>query len=119
MATMRFQQAFTKLGVRKVGFSLSQGNYQIGNGNQTSSSQGSGVHTVLRRDYTLPPVGTGAGRGGGAGGSVRESGGALGQYGAAQEEEYFFNKRKEQLAKLKSKMKQEGKSPDIKRKEDK
>ncbi|CAG4976169.1 unnamed protein product [Colias eurytheme] len=52
--------------------------------------------------------GRGAGKGGGAGGSVRESGGGLGEYGAAQEELYFFNKQKEQIEKMKKKLKDKG-----------
>ncbi|CAH0746751.1 unnamed protein product [Diatraea saccharalis] len=119
MSAMKIHQTLSNFGVRKVGITLSQGHYQA-NYNSHSSNRGNiDVHRVFRRSYTLPPAGSGAGRGGGAGGSVRESGGALGQYGAAHEEEYFFNKRKEQLEKLKSKMKKEDKSPDIKRKEDK
>lgn len=60
-------------------------------------------------------LGRGAGRGGGAGGTVRESGGGLGQYGAAQEEMFFHNKQKEQLEKIKQKLK-EG---EMQKKEDK
>ncbi|KAJ0172633.1 hypothetical protein K1T71_011772 [Dendrolimus kikuchii] len=54
------------------------------------------------------PVGTpgsGAGKGGGAGGSVRESGAGLGKFGTAQEEGYFYNKQKEELEKIKQKLK--------------
>lgn len=72
------------------------------------------------RSYTVPSSpGSGAGKGGGAGGSVRESGGALGQYGAAQEEEFFYHKQREQLEKIKTKMKKEPKPPKITRKEEK
>lgn len=35
-------------------------------------------------------LGSGAGKGGGAGGSIREAGGAVGRLGAAHEEEYFY-----------------------------
>ncbi|CAH2264921.1 jg5724 [Pararge aegeria aegeria] len=62
--------------------------------------------------------GSGAGKGGGAGGSVRESGGGLGQFGAAQEEQFFFNKQREQLEKIKKKLK-DAKSGDLTRKEEK
>uniref|UniRef100_A0A2A4J3Y7 Uncharacterized protein n=1 Tax=Heliothis virescens TaxID=7102 RepID=A0A2A4J3Y7_HELVI len=57
-------------------------------------------------DYTLPAgvPGSGVGKGGGAGGTVRESGGGLGRYGAAQEEGYFHLKQKEQIEKLKEKL---------------
>ncbi|CAK1542592.1 unnamed protein product [Leptosia nina] len=63
-------------------------------------------------------LGRGAGKGGGAGGSVRESGGGLGAYGAAQEEMFFHNKQKEQIEELKKKLKNEGKAIEQK-KEDK
>lgn len=58
-----------------------------------------------KRSYTLPAgtPGSGAGKGGGAGGSIKESGGGLGRFGAAQEEGYFYNKGREQLQKLKQK----------------
>lgn len=58
------------------------------------------------KSYSNPTgiPGSGAGRGGGAGGSVRESGGGLGQFGAAQEEQFFFNKQREQLKALKKKI---------------
>ncbi|XP_047539039.1 ATPase inhibitor mai-2, mitochondrial-like [Vanessa atalanta] len=69
-----------------------------------------GLKSMLRNKSLSSPSGTpgsGAGRGGGAGGSVRESGGGLGRYGAAQEEQFFFNKQREQLEKLKKKLKEE------------
>ncbi|KOB66838.1 Testis-specific ATPase inhibitor-like protein [Operophtera brumata] len=61
---------------------------------------------IISRNLTLPAgtPGAGAGKGGGAGGSVRESGGALGKYGAAQEESYFYDKQKEQLEQFKKRM---------------
>lgn len=40
----------------------------------------------------LGELGRGAGRGGGAGGSIREAGGAFGKAEAAREEEYFYEK---------------------------
>lgn len=45
--------------------------------------------------------GSGAGKGGGSGGSVRDAGGSFGKMEAAREEEYFRRKQKEQLQKLK------------------
>ncbi|XP_067125551.1 ATPase inhibitor mai-2, mitochondrial-like [Centruroides vittatus] len=45
--------------------------------------------------------GSGAGKGGGSGGSVRDAGGSFGKMEAAREEEYFRKKQKEQLQKLK------------------
>lgn len=64
---------------------------------------------IVSRNLTLPvgTPGAGAGKGGGAGGSVRESGGALGKYGAAQEEAYFYDKQKEKLEKLKKQLENE------------
>ncbi|GIY19201.1 hypothetical protein CEXT_363841 [Caerostris extrusa] len=52
--------------------------------------------------------GSGAGKGGGSGGSVRDAGGSFGKMEAAREEEYFrktsksYNIKKEQITKLKS-----------------
>lgn len=42
-------------------------------------------------------LGSGVGKGGGAGGSVREAGGTLGKMGAAKEEAFFKKKDAEQL----------------------
>ena len=39
--------------------------------------------------HNLGEVGSGAGKGGGSGGSVRDAGGAFGKMEAAREEEYF------------------------------
>lgn len=71
---------------------------------------GSPVKIILRcKSFSgqTSSLGHGAGKGGGAGGTVRESGGALGEYGAAQEEHYFYNKQKEQLQALQKKMKEQ------------
>ncbi|XP_022823944.1 uncharacterized protein LOC111354628 [Spodoptera litura] len=64
-------------------------------------------YTDSTTDFTMPAgiPGSGAGKGGGAGGSVRESGGSLGRYGAAQEEGYFHQQQREQIEKLKEKLK--------------
>ncbi|KAL7381323.1 hypothetical protein ABVT39_003929 [Epinephelus coioides] len=48
----------------------------------------------------LGELGKGAGKGGGGGGSIREAGGAFGKREAAQEERYFRQKEKEQMAAL-------------------
>ncbi|KER27674.1 hypothetical protein T265_05307 [Opisthorchis viverrini] len=50
--------------------------------------------------------GAGAGKGGGAGGPVREAGGALGKRGAALEDEYFRRQDAEQLKAMREKMEQ-------------
>lgn len=57
-------------------------------------------------DYTIPAgtPGSGAGKGGGPGGSVREAGGGLGKLGAALEEGYFHQQQKEQLKQIKQKL---------------
>lgn len=47
-------------------------------------------------------LGSGVGKGGGAGGSVREAGGMLGKTGAAKEEAYFKKKDAEQLDAIRS-----------------
>lgn len=83
--------------------------------------KGSELNFFLRnKSYTNPTgiPGSGAGKGGGAGGSIRESGGSLGQYGTAQEEQFFFNKQREQLEKLKKKLK-ESKVGDLTQKKEK
>ncbi|KAL7981225.1 hypothetical protein Chor_005459 [Crotalus horridus] len=48
----------------------------------------------------LGDLGRGAGKGGGGGGSIREAGGAFGKREAAEEERYFREKEREQLANL-------------------
>lgn len=47
-------------------------------------------------------IGSGAGKGGGSGGSIRSAGGAMGKKGAAQEEAYFS----QQNSVMKNKLKQ-------------
>ncbi|KAI5639793.1 mitochondrial ATPase inhibitor, IATP domain-containing protein [Phthorimaea operculella] len=61
---------------------------------------------VKLRDYSYR---SGAGKGGGHGGAIREAGGAIGRYGAAQEEGYFYNKSKEDIEKMREKMKEDEK----------
>ncbi|XP_069704835.1 ATPase inhibitor mai-1, mitochondrial-like [Periplaneta americana] len=66
---------------------------------------------IYSKKYTRPLIsvmqyhgsgrGTGAGKGGGYGGSIIESGGKLGERGAAKEDEYFHKLQKSQLKKLK------------------
>ena len=46
--------------------------------------------------------GSGVGKGGGTGGTIRESGGSLGMRGATKEDEYFRKKDAEQIASLKN-----------------
>uniref|UniRef100_A0A2R5LE12 Atpase inhibitor n=1 Tax=Ornithodoros turicata TaxID=34597 RepID=A0A2R5LE12_9ACAR len=41
--------------------------------------------------------GSGTGKGGGSGGSIREAGGGLGRMGAAKEEQHFRNVQQQQL----------------------
>ncbi|KAA0185070.1 ATPase inhibitor protein trans-spliced [Fasciolopsis buskii] len=53
--------------------------------------------------------GSGAGKGGGAGGSIREAGGALGKRGAALEDLYFRRQDAEQLKKLRKKLNEKSK----------
>lgn len=67
------------------------------------------VITIQKRNCPAEP-GSGAGKGGGAGGSVREAGGGLGKYGAANEEQFFHNKSKDEIEQLKIKKKGQEKS---------
>merc|ERR1712189_130152 len=50
---------------------------------------------------TAGDPGSGAGKGGGSGGSVRDAGGSMGKREAAQEEQYFQKLQHELLAKIK------------------
>ncbi|CAD0194600.1 unnamed protein product [Chrysodeixis includens] len=56
---------------------------------------------------TTGDPGSGVGRGGGGGGSIREAGGAFGKMEAAREDQYFYEKQKEQLQHLKSQLSSE------------
>lgn len=58
------------------------------------------VRCMSSSDSQLPSWGSGVGKGGGAGGSVRESGGAFGVREAAMEEQYFRRLTEEQLQQL-------------------
>jgi hypothetical protein len=51
--------------------------------------------------------GSGAGKGGGAGGTIRDAGGAFGKRQAGKEEEYFHNLNKAQLDALKNSFEEE------------
>lgn len=51
--------------------------------------------------------GSGAGKGGGAGGSVRESGGGFGKMEAAHEEQYFRNLQAQQFKALRTHLDEE------------
>ncbi|CAD5233423.1 unnamed protein product [Bursaphelenchus xylophilus] len=55
----------------------------------------------------LGDPGSGAGRGGGSGGSVRDAGGAFGKLEAAREEEYFYKLQRAQLKELKAQIARE------------
>ncbi|XP_029669054.1 ATPase inhibitor mai-2, mitochondrial-like [Formica exsecta] len=44
--------------------------------------------------------GSGAGKGGGSGGAIRDAGGSFGKMEAAHEDQYFYNLQKEQLQKM-------------------
>uniref|UniRef100_A0A0K8TTD6 ATP synthase F1 subunit epsilon n=1 Tax=Tabanus bromius TaxID=304241 RepID=A0A0K8TTD6_TABBR len=60
----------------------------------------SGPGCLRYSTHQMGELGSGAGHGGGAGGSIREAGGAFGRLEAAREEEYFHKKQQEQLKKL-------------------
>lgn len=68
---------------------------------------------IQKRNYPHE-IGSGAGKGGGGGGTVREAGGSLGKYGAANEDQFFHNKSKDELERIrKEKQKQDkGKASD-------
>jgi len=54
------------------------------------------------RSMSTGEKGSGAGKGGGSGGAVRDAGGAFGKRQAAKEEEYFRNLNQSQLDALKN-----------------
>ena len=56
---------------------------------------------IVSRSMSSGEYGSGAGKGGGAGGSIREAGGAFGKVEAAREEQYFRKKQAEQVERLK------------------
>ncbi|KAM4047192.1 ATPase inhibitor, mitochondrial [Anomaloglossus baeobatrachus] len=59
------------------------------------------VYVQMRRSSDqLGELGKGAGKGGGGGGSVRDAGGAFGKRQAAEEERYFREKEKQQIANM-------------------
>lgn len=59
--------------------------------------------SFVKMSSQIGELGSGAGKGGGAGGSIREAGGSLGKMEAAREEEFFYKQQKEQLKNLKNK----------------
>jgi len=60
------------------------------------------IRLVYAARYMSGEKGSGAGKGGGTGGAVRDAGGAFGKRQAAKEEEYFRNLNKSQLDALKN-----------------
>ncbi|KAJ8923746.1 hypothetical protein NQ315_010327 [Exocentrus adspersus] len=62
------------------------------------------LFTSIRLMSQLGDLGSGAGKGGGSGGSIRDAGGAFGKQEAAREEEYFYKQQREQLKKLKGEL---------------
>lgn len=82
----------------------------------TTASRAPVITLIQKRSYPADP-GSGAGKGGGAGGSVREAGGSLGKYGAANEEKFFHDKTKEEIERLKIKKKHEKSETTEKKKE--
>ncbi|KAK4326676.1 hypothetical protein Pmani_002835 [Petrolisthes manimaculis] len=63
--------------------------------------------TVCVRSMSKGDPGSGAGQGGGTGGTIRDAGGAFGKREAAQEEQYFRKLQQEQLEKMRSSLKEE------------
>ncbi|KAK0053864.1 ATPase inhibitor mai-2 mitochondrial [Biomphalaria pfeifferi] len=59
------------------------------------------LRIMSARAVTSGNPGDGVGKGGGAGGAVREAGGAFGKMEVAKEEQYFRQLQKEQMEKLK------------------
>ncbi|OZC07983.1 hypothetical protein X798_04979 [Onchocerca flexuosa] len=60
-----------------------------------------GFSRSMKRGFTqVGDLGSGSGKGGGSGGSIRDAGGIFGKMQAAREEEYFKHLEKEQLKSL-------------------
>merc|ERR1711874_305890 len=59
--------------------------------------------------------GEGAGKGGGAGGSVRDAGGSMGKRQAAQEEQFFRQEQQRQIEEFKQKQKEAANASSIKK----
>ncbi|KPI98178.1 hypothetical protein RR46_09394 [Papilio xuthus] len=74
--------------------------------------------TVNLRSYTTSS-GSGAMKGESAGRAVTETAGTFGEYGAIQEDSYFYKKQKEQLKQIKKKLEQSEASQLSQKKEDK
>lgn len=72
-----------------------------------TTNQGALYMVASRTMASNGDLGSGAGKGGGSGGSIREAGGALGKKGAAQEEQYFSKQNKDLKDKLKDHLKDE------------
>ncbi|KAK4326677.1 hypothetical protein Pmani_002835 [Petrolisthes manimaculis] len=69
--------------------------------------------TVCVRSMSKGDPGSGAGQGGGTGGTIRDAGGAFGKREAAQEEQYFRKLEEERLKKIKEKKEKQGKDIDL------
>ncbi|CAG9536420.1 unnamed protein product [Cercopithifilaria johnstoni] len=66
-----------------------------------SSRLAVGLSRSIKRGFSqVGDPGSGSGKGGGAGGSIRDAGGAFGKQQAAREEQYFRKLEKEQLKAL-------------------
>ncbi|KAH9512627.1 hypothetical protein Btru_038980 [Bulinus truncatus] len=65
------------------------------------------IRIISARAATSGNLGDGVGKGGGAGGAVREAGGAFGKMEVAKEEQYFRQLQKEQLEKMKDMLEDE------------
>ncbi|VDM49741.1 unnamed protein product [Toxocara canis] len=59
------------------------------------------------RAVSVGELGSGAGKSGGTGGTIRDAGGAFGKMEVAREEQYFRNLQKEQLKALREHLRQE------------
>ncbi|KAK8736254.1 hypothetical protein OTU49_004896, partial [Cherax quadricarinatus] len=63
--------------------------------------------SLYARSMSKGDPGSGAGHGGGTGGSIRDAGGAFGKREHAQEDQYFRKLQQEQLEKMRKGLKQE------------
>ncbi|XP_057330502.1 ATPase inhibitor mai-2, mitochondrial-like isoform X1 [Microplitis mediator] len=59
---------------------------------------------TLSQSRMVGERGSGAGKGGGGGGTIREAGGSFGKMEAANEDQYFYNQSKDQIAKLRDEL---------------
>jgi len=73
------------------------------------------LHRMMSGTAAVGTPGEGAGKGGGAGGSVRDAGGSMGKRQAAQEEQFFRQEQQRQIEEYKQKQKEASNAGNVKK----